>query len=344
LKEVAFINKNKDAWKQVESLLDKKYSSDKDEITSLYVKLTDDLAFAKTFYPNAKVTQYLNNLSARTHQYIYKNKKEFSGRFISFWKTELPGIIGKEMKSLLVSFIVFSMSFGIGWISAGGDSTFVRLILGDAYIYETLQNIESGKAMNIYGSIREDAMFLYITANNIFVSFLCFMMGIFTPLGVFYILLRNGIMLGAFLHFFYEKNLLGEAMSAIWMHGTIEISAIVIAGGAGIIMGKSFLFPGTYERSQSFMMGVRNGIKIIFGLVPFFIIAGFIESFLTRHYDVSLFFSLSVILISIIIIVGYFIVYPIFLRRRNSHTLSSLQKNEDNYSLKQNAYNSTFTT
>jgi uncharacterized membrane protein SpoIIM required for sporulation len=127
-------------------------------------------------------------------------------------------------------------------------------------------------------------------------------------------LFYNGVMLGAFQAFFYERGLLTESVLKIWIHGTLEISAIVIAGAAGLTMGNSLIFPGTLPRLESFKRGAKQGLKIAVGLVPIFIMAGFLESFVTRLTLPPL-VSLLIIGTSAVFIGWYFIVYPIRLYR-----------------------------
>ena len=93
-------------------------------------------------------------------------------------------------------------------------------------------------------------------------------------------------------------------------HGTLELSAIVIAGCAGFVMGNSFIFPGTYSRLESFKRRAKKGLKIIIGLIPVFIMAGFIESFFTRYTQMPWIISLATILLSAAFIVYYFVIYP----------------------------------
>src|SRR5690606_15344093 len=100
-----------------------------------------------------------------------------------------------------------------------------------------------------------------------------------------YFLFYNGVMLGSFQYFFHQRGLLMESALTIWIHGTLEITAIVIAGGAGIVMGNSILFPGTYSRTESLMRGARRGVKIVLGMIPIFLVAAFLESFVTRLTD-----------------------------------------------------------
>ena len=128
-------------------------------------------------------------------------------------------------------------------------------------------------------------MFLGITINNIKVAVYAFVFGVLLGIGTLYIMLQNGIMLGSFQYFFFDKGLGWESVRTIWIHGTIEISVIIIAGCAGLVLANGMLFPGTYTRIESFRRGVVNGMKIMLSTVPFFIIAGFLEGFGTMIMD-----------------------------------------------------------
>ena len=98
-------------------------------------------------------------------------------------------------------------------------------------------------------------------------------------------------------------------MMTVWIHGVIEISSIVIAGGAGILLGNSILFPGSYTRMQSLKNNARVVVKVAVGLLPLFIVAGFLESFVTRHYQEPIVGILS-IGITLPFIIWYYIILP----------------------------------
>ncbi|RDV14201.1 stage II sporulation protein M [Pontibacter diazotrophicus] len=306
MREAAFIRKNKLKWKSFET----QKASSPDDLADRFIELTDDLAYARTFYPESDTTAYLNTLAGRSHQAIYKNKKEKQNRFFAFWKYELPYLFRQHHRQLLYAFLIFAVACGIGALSAALDDTFVRLILGDSYVNMTLENIRKGDPMAVYKGHGEAEMFLFITFNNIKVAFLAFVMGVFFSVGTFWVLFQNGVMLGAFQYFFYKQGLLLTSVLTIWIHGTLEISAIVIAGCAGFVMGNSLLFPKTYSRSYSFKKGARQGLKIVVGLVPVFITAGFLEGFVTRHTEMPMALSLFIILSSAAFILYYFIIYP----------------------------------
>ena len=106
-------------------------------------------------------------------------------------------------------------------------------------------------------------------------------MRILTSFGTGYMLFSNGVIFRSFPDILFILCLLWDSMLAIWLHGTLEIWAIIVAGAAGLALGNGWLFPGTYSRLESFKRGAKRGLKIVVGTVPVFIMAGFIEGF---HY------------------------------------------------------------
>lgn len=313
--EAAFIKRNKARWEEFEKQLNHQQQVSPDQLADVFIQLTDDLSFARTQYPKSRVTQYLNSLTGKVHREIYKNKREEKNRFIHFWKIEVPEAVYHSRKQMLVALIVFLVSGVIGVVSVANDDTFVRLILGDGYVNTTLENIRSGNPTRVYSSGGQMDMFWMITLNNVLVSFRVFVFGVFASLGTGLYLFYNGIMVGTFVMFFYQESQLSQALPVIMLHGTIELSSIVIAAGAGFTMGNGLLFPGTYPRIVSFKMATFKGLKIVIGLVPFFIIAGFIESFITRYAFMPMLVKMLIIGLSALLIIYYFIIYPYQLKK-----------------------------
>lgn len=316
MREAAFIQRNQTKWKLLEVVLAAPSTRNADEIAALYVEVNDDLSYARTFYPRSNVVTYLNGLATRLHQHVYRNKRTQRGRFVTFWTREVPAAMYATRKQLLLSFGIFAGSMLIGIVSAHHDTLFPRLILGDGYVEMTLENIRKGEPMAVYGDSGEAGMFLRITRNNVQVALTCFVLGILGGFGTAYFLMYNGIMVGAFQYFFYQHGVLGESARTIWVHGTLEISAIIVAGAAGLTLGKGLLFPGTYTRLHSLRTGAMLGLKVVMGLVPVFILAGFLESFVTRHaLSAHPAMALSVIAISAAFVVYYFIIRPYHVER-----------------------------
>ena len=286
-----------------------------DETAKNFIELTDDLAYAKTYYPNSRTTQYINSLAAKIYLGIYQNRKEDSSRIIKFWKYDVPAVIYQYRRTILFCLLVFLVFFAVGFFSSLHDDTFVRDALGEDYVAMTEKNIEEGNPFGIYRSGNSFFMWLGIMINNIMVSLFYFVKGILFGILSLTELIKEAIRLGAFEHMFYAKGLGAQAVITILIHGMLELTAIIIACAAGVIMGKSMLFPGTVTRLDALRTGVKDGLKIVIGLMPIFMMAAFFEGFVTRHYQMPLVVSLLLLLTSAIFVIGYFVVYPIWLHR-----------------------------
>lgn len=307
MREALFVKQNTEKWKRFNEL----QQANPDELADRFVEITNDLAYSKTFYPNSKTTAYLNGLASKLHRSVYKNKKEKSNRFIHFWRTELPLLFFEHKKQVIYALAFFLVSCAIGAISAKYDDTFIRLILGDGYVNMTNDNISKGDPFGVYKQENPILMFVQIGANNIFVAIYTFVLGIIFSFGSIVSLFRNGVMLGSFQYFFFSKGLGLQSVLVIWIHGTLEISAIVLAGAAGLVLGNSMLFPKTYTRKASILKGAKDGLKIVLGLVPIFIVAAFFESFITRHTEMPMWLSGSILLASAAFIIWYVFIYPV---------------------------------
>jgi len=312
MREGLFIKKNIGKWKKYQY----ETSTDPDEMAQEFTELVNDLGYARTFYPHSKVTQYLNGLASKIYLGIYKNKKEQRSRLITFWTNELPLVVRKHHRELLYSFFLFTAFALMAVFSTAHDQSFVRGILGDDYVEMTEENIAKGDPFGVYKGTDRLTMFLTIALNNIKVSFMIFIGGLLASVGTIWLLFDNGMMLGAFQTFFFMKGLGWDSILVVWIHGTLEISAIIIAGGAGFIMGNSLLFPKTYKRIESLKSGARDGMKLMIGLVPVFIAAAFLEGFITRYSTMPKGVSISILIASLVFIIWYFVIYPIRLEKR----------------------------
>ena len=314
--ETEFIDQNKDKWEELELLL-KQDNKDANTLHRLFVKVSSDLSYARTYYPNRSLRLYLNNLTQDVFNLMGRPQKATGfAQVVHFFTHVLPLEVYRSRRAFLVSFLVFSLSLLIGVISSSQNPEFATIILGKQYIEMTNENIEKDDPMAVYKDERKLDMFFGITYNNIRVAFLAFVVGLFGSMGTILILMTNGIMVGAFQYYFYSKGYFLTSFLTIWIHGTIEISAIIIAGAAGIILGNGLLFPKTYSRSSALQISSRRAIRILLGTVPLFIIAGLLEAFVTRLTEMPIFLKLFIIGGSLGLIVFMFMIYPWLQNRR----------------------------
>jgi uncharacterized membrane protein SpoIIM required for sporulation len=300
LREALFIKKNKDRWLKIQ----KQPSENPDEMAADFTQLVDDLAYAKTFYPSGQVTHFINSQASKIYLSIYKNRKEESNRLVTFWKYDLPLTIRKHHKVVLFCFLYFLVFFAIGFFLSRKD------------------NISRGNPFGIYEHGNVFLSWLSLMIHNIRVSFLMFAAGIFCGVPSMYMSAHNAVMLGAFDQFFTAKGLGIDFWLVVFIHGTLEITALIISSAAGIVLGKSFLFPGTIRRIDAFKQGAKDGVKIMIGLMPVFALAAFFEGFITRLYNDISWFTTAIFILSVVFVIWYFIIYPVRAGRKFSSYLN----------------------
>jgi uncharacterized membrane protein SpoIIM required for sporulation len=322
MREALFIKKNAQKWNEYQYL----QTEDPDQMADRFITLLDDLSYSKTFYPHSKVTRWINSLAVSIYQTIYQNKKQRFSRLITFWQYELPLMFRKYHRMLLYTFLIFAVFCSMAVFSSMKDDEFVKGVLGDNYVSMTEENIEKGDPFGVYRDDSRFSMFVRIAFNNIKVGFLMVAGGIFFGIGTMLVFFQNCIMLGSFQYMFFAKGLGWESVLVIWIHGTLEISGMIIEACAGFILARSILFPGTYSRWYSFKKGVKDAMKICVSLIPITITAAFLESYITRlssnafddttNTSLSTGVSITILAVSFLFIVWYFVIYPVLLEKR----------------------------
>ncbi len=309
MKETKFIEQNQEKWSEFEDLLQQQ-QRDPARLNDLFIQITDDLSYARTFYPNRSVRMYLNGLAQRVFHNVYRGKQVPKGWVRRFWSQELPQIMWESRKALLVAFSLFALAFVVGVVSSMINPDFANVILGSEYVTMTEENIRNGDPMGVYKREGPFGMTSYIAANNLQVAFFTAVLGVAASIGTVFIILKNGVMVGVFQYFFITKGEFWNSFLTIWIHGTLEISAIIIAGAAGLVAGSGLLFPGTHTRVQAFQITVRRGMKIFLGVAPVILLAAFFEGFLTRYTDTPDVVRLFFILTSLAFVLWYFVWLP----------------------------------
>lgn len=320
MKETKFIEKNKQKWSKFE----KTYADSKnnpEELSKLYIDITEDLGYAQTFYTHRTVRVYLNQFAQKVFSGVHKQSGgEIWKKLLEILTVALPIEIYKSRKNLLFALISFLIYTLLGAVTTHFDPDFPRIVMGDNYVNMTLENIDKGNPLAVYEGQEQLSMFIQITSNNLKVALLVFFAGAFTTIGTHILLFSNGIMLGSFQYFFQTKGLLITSFLGIWIHGAFEISAIVLAGGAGITAGNGWLFPKSYTRLQSVKISTVRGLKIMLSLIPFIVAAGFLESYVTRNYlSLPEWSKWGIIFFSFALILAYYVIYPFYVARKYPH-------------------------
>lgn len=329
MREVAFIKQNKEKWLEFEKALYKSSENKPERLAELFIQINNDLAYAQTYYPKSNVIKYLNAITVTAYHKIYGHKQSENG-LKTFWTFEIPMLMYQYRKYFYFSFAVFFLMVLIGVFSSIHEPEFVRSFLGDNYVNMTEDNIENGDPLAVYNnesSFGDFNNFFMIAFNNLRVGLMAFVYGIFAGIGSLYFMLVNGVMVGSFQYMFYEKGHFFLSLRTIWMHGSMEIFAMCIEIGAGVLLGTSYLFPGILTRKQAFFQKGKAALKIVISTVPFTIAAALIEGYITQYAnEMPIPLAGLIVLGTLGFISWYYLIYPRKVYHRNHADISLLLK------------------
>ncbi|MDQ2086206.1 stage II sporulation protein M [Herbivorax sp. ANBcel31] len=323
MKEDSFIKENYKTWNKLESLLEKLQAgkinklnkNELDGFLNMYNLACGHLSYSRTYFGNTSTTEYLNRLVASSHSYIYTTKKSNIKDLFKFLIVEFPLLINSNIKPIMLSTFIFLLgtliSFVLTVISVDNAIAFFP-----AEMVEEIMNRDFDSHTVVWDAAIQSS---FILTNNIRVGILVFIFGITLGVGSAYVLLYNGYMLGtlAGLYFLNNENLL--FWSLILPHGIIELAAIFICGGAGLIIGYALINPGKYSRKDAFIIKGKIAIKLLLGTIPLYIVAGFIEGYFTPTQRVSDVFKIFFSIITLGLLVLYILIPNIKNRRADKN-------------------------
>lgn len=258
------------------------------EFGQLYRRTAADLAIAREEVPDQRLVNYLNHLVARAHGAIYRSESSGFGVFVSFFRYEFPAVFRKTFYYTLTAFLVFIVAAVFAGTACILDERFADRIAPQLKqsIAEHHNWTESVNNANPLASTS-------IQANNINVTFYAFAGGLLAGIGTLWVLAQNGLLLGMVLSLCFRYRF-WEIPIFISAHGVIELTAIFIAGGAGLMIAKALLMPGNLRRIDALVENGRLAIKLILGCIPMLLIAGLIEGFISpAHIPATFKFSIS---------------------------------------------------
>lgn len=277
-----FVANRRARWDRLHALLDRSRSlrsklsvAELDEMARLYRLTTSDLAVARRDFPSDGTTRYINELVARAYGQIYREPPSPRATIVRFFRTELPGEYRAAWPFLLASAALFFVPL-IVCILAIVINPGVADILVPARI---LTLIKSGRHWFDIPDEQRSVMAAFIMTNNIQVTFLALAGGMTAGLLTFWVLVTNGISIGAISGALIAYGL-GESL--VWWvsgHGFLELSVIVIAGACGLMLGKAIIWPGLGQRRDALSAAGVRSMRLLLGATPFMAVAGVIEGF-----------------------------------------------------------------
>ena len=284
-----WIGRREENWQRLDSLLrkveQKKLKSLKSgeirELASLYRSVAADLARARTQEVGNTLIQSLQSLTTRAYTQIYQgSRKQEWQAALEFYRFGFPAVVQQTFPYIATATALFILGGLVGWWYAWQDPSFMSLIVPNQIISQVRDKGElwMGSIVGI-----EPLASSNIMINNISVSFVAVAGGITAGLYTIYIMIFNGLLIGAVGTLVAQNNLAYPFWAFVFPHGSIELPAIFFAGGAGFLIAKAIIFPGKYRRRDAIKYYSSLAAQLVFGTVPMLIIAGIIEGFFSPN-------------------------------------------------------------
>lgn len=280
-----FVAQRRPVWRRLESILDNVQSrgirslseEDVEALGRLYRQVTSDLAIARRDYPQDRVTTYLNQLVARAHPHIYRKETLALRRIASFFLFGFPRAFRETWRYTAVALALFAVPALLAAIT-------ILVVPETAHALVPASVLRSVERNEMWTDIPAEIRSLasaFIMQNNIQVAILAFAGGL--PLGLltFYILVFNGLQIGAVAAVCQQHGLSLALWSFVLPHGIVELTVVFIAGGSGLLLGHALLSPGLFSRRDALILAGRKAVRLIVGCVPLLVVAGTIEGFVS---------------------------------------------------------------
>jgi uncharacterized membrane protein SpoIIM required for sporulation len=247
------------------------------EMAFLYRQVASDLSALRQDRSAPTIESFLNQLLARTHNFVYSGRKPGPMVAVRFLVFDYPLLFRRLMPFVMASLVLFLAGGLLGTLLTLAKPVFMRNMLGPAMV-GTIERHEMW-THSIEGMAPEASS--AITTNNLSVTFMTFASGILGGLGTIYMIGFNGLLLGVVGTACAKAHMSLALWSFVAAHGSLELPAIVLAGAAGMRLGYGLLFPGSFSRRHSLAEGGRDAIQLMAGVVPMLMIAGTLEGFLS---------------------------------------------------------------
>lgn len=278
-----FIQLREQDWHRLEQLVTRRpgqtplNAREVHELGQLYRAVASDLALARRDYPNQPTVIFLNQLLTRTHNYIYQQDTSDLRQFVHYFTRRVPQAFRDSAALIVCAVILFAIPALIGF----------RLMLtapesaGILGLEEQRQTLASQQTWTDIPVEQRPYASTFILSNNIRIAVLAFAGGAAFGLFTVYILALNGLMIGGVLGLAAHYGMADSLVTFIIGHGVIELSIIFIAGGAGLSLAWALLNPGAYHRRDALALAARRVVPLAVIALPFLMLAGLIEGFIS---------------------------------------------------------------
>jgi uncharacterized membrane protein SpoIIM required for sporulation len=287
MKQSLFEHRHMAEWEQFSLLLDKLEQDSKakgaDNFLADYRRICQHLALARERGYSSFLNDALQQQVLRGHQQLYRHRSHFGAHALGFILAGFPRLVREQWRFVLAASLMF---FGSLFAIAGLDYLFPELVynLIPADQVSDMQSMYDPDAGHLGRSMEraasEDwAMFGYYIMHNIGIAFQTYASGLLFGLGSAFFLFFNGLMIGAvaghLTHIGYGQSF----WSFVVGHGAFELTAIALAGAAGLQLGWALIAPGRLPRAEALRLAARKSVLLICGVMLFLLIAAFIEAY-----------------------------------------------------------------
>lgn len=275
-------------WDELESLLANVRGKRKEQrltqgerVAALYRCVCEHLALARARSYPAYLVDRLERLSSEAHQAIYQQREFGLRRLRALAASEFPRAVRAHATYVWLATAVFVLPVLIVGLIVYSRPELILSVV-DAETAADFERMYSG-AEEAIGRTRDAntdwAMFGYYIRHNTGLAFQCFASGLLAGIGSLFFLAMNGVFFGALAGYLTERGLSATFYSFVVTHAAFELTAIVLAGAAGLRIGHSLLMPGRLARRQALVVAARESVVIIYGVAIMLLVAAAIEAF-----------------------------------------------------------------
>jgi uncharacterized membrane protein SpoIIM required for sporulation/uncharacterized RDD family membrane protein YckC len=288
----ALVRRQRGEWDEYQKLLDEARAGGLNSLgeakvsrfAALYREMAADLARARTYGGSPELLYTMERLVGFGHNLLYRPPTRSWSRFRAFAGGGFAALVRRRWKPVLVASVLFYLPTLLTFAAVRNEPELEHELLSGEMLARVEESVEKERKGEGYVEVPEvlmPAMASSLISNNVQVTFLAFAGGILAGLGSAWILILNGVMLGSVAAAFANQGQSLHLWTFVLPHGVIELTAICIAGGAGLWLGSAMLLPGRRTRREVLVTRGREAVSLIGGTALMLVIAGTIEGFIS---------------------------------------------------------------
>ena len=288
MKQSHFEQRHQAAWQQFGERLDALERSRRrhdagDGFTQAYRQICQHLALAQARGYSSHLVEPLQQLAMRGHQQLYRHHSQFAAQLLAFVLADFPRLVRAEWRLVTLALVLFFGSLIVMGLLVYGYPDLIYSVVSPAQVSE-MESMYDPAARRI-GQAAERAsstdwlMFGYYIMHNIGIAFQTFASGLLFGLGSLFFLFFNGLMIGAVAGHLTDVGFGQTFWPFVVGHGAFELTAIALAGAAGLKLGWALLAPGPMRRGEALRIAAKTSVRLIGGVMLFLLIAAFIEAY-----------------------------------------------------------------